>query len=69
MLQFTDLNLFHHSIDIEKVTNVVVRPQNSDFLAAFHFAGSHVATATVNNETAQFIKFELANHGVTNHES
>lgn len=68
MLQFTDLNEYHHSIDIEKTTNVVIRPQNSNFLATFHFGGSHVATTTVNKETAHFIKFELANYGVINHE-
>jgi hypothetical protein len=60
MLQFTDLNHFKHSIDVHKVTNVVLRPQNSDYLVAFHFGGSHVITAIVEKNTAEKIHDALA---------
>lgn len=59
MLQFTDLNHFQHSVDIEKVTNVVIPPQNNDYVAAFHFGGSHIVTATVDKKTAEKLHVDL----------
>jgi len=60
MLQFTDSTNYRHSIDTDKVSNVVIRPQNSDFVAAFHFGGTHVVAATVDKTTAKFIQTKLA---------
>ncbi|MBJ9954956.1 hypothetical protein I5735_18265 [Acinetobacter baumannii] len=67
MLQFTDLTNFKHFVDLEKITNVVIRPQNPNFVAAFHFECSQVLAATVNQETVNSIQQELENHGSTQH--
>ena len=68
MLQFTDSTNYRHSIDTDKVSNVVIRPQNSEFVAAFHFGGPHVVAATVDKETADFIQKNLAEHREIRHE-
>ncbi|KAF1026898.1 MAG: hypothetical protein GAK29_00982 [Acinetobacter bereziniae] len=67
MLQFTDLTNFKHFVDLEKITNVVIRPQNPNFVTAFHFECSQVFAATVNQETVNSIQQELENHGSTQH--
>jgi hypothetical protein len=45
----------------------VIRPQNPNFVAAFHFEGSQVLAATVNQETVNSIQQELENHGSNQH--
>lgn len=59
MLRFIDLNHVKHAIDISKVTNVAIRPQDKDWVCSFHFGGSHIAVAIVDQKTAEQLHFDL----------
>ena len=59
MLQFTDLNLTKHIININNVNNVVIRNNNGAHVVTFHMAGQHVVPATVDVKTAERIFKEL----------
>lgn len=67
MLQFNDLTKFKHFIDLNKITNVVIRPHENDFVAAFHFGCNHFVAATVDRQTVNEIKIKLTNYGSTEH--
>ena len=55
MLQFTDLNLTKHIININNVNNVVIRNNNGSHVVTFHMPGQHVVPATVDVKTAERI--------------
>lgn len=59
MLRFIDLNQVKHAIDITKVTNVAIRPQDKDWVCSFHFGGSHIAVAIVDQKTADQLHYDL----------
>lgn len=61
MLQFTDLNLTKHiiNININNVNNVVIRNNNGSHVVTFHMPGQHVVPATVDVKTAERIFKEL----------
>lgn len=63
MLNFFDLNMVQHFIDLNKVINVVIRPQDANFIVSFHFAGPHIVVANITQSTAEIIKASLTYPG------
>lgn len=64
MLNFFDLNMVQHFIDLSKVTNVVIRQPDVNFIVSFHFAGPHVVVANVNLQAVESIEAVLMRTGI-----
>lgn len=59
MLQFTDLNLNKHFINIANLNNVQVSNKNGQLVMSFHMTGHHTVPVSVDNVTADRLMKEL----------
>ena len=59
MLQFTDLNMTQHFINVANLNNVQVSNKNGQLVMSFHMTGHHIVPVSIDKATADRLIKEL----------